>query len=319
MPLAAAQHVRQSHAIALDQYRNSLLFASCTTHCSPSCRFVPVIALHALIVQTCVLMASSPSPCTVLSIAIGLTTHRRSRRTAPHRTYLPHLVFRHGPGNVAFVLEHEQARSHEPLPVSAWNVPPTPACRVTHLFLEQALELAPAVVDPLTVRGVDHPDERVRLLKVVLPVRPQRLLPAHIPCDVSVPCPSCCCSLPYICLVCSFVRQLSFLAMSKFLLPIVLDRLDDKSKSRADTVYVLVHDLLHNGSLACIVQTPGSSQQHSFFQTCMCYKSYSIKILISLSFKRAFRKIDSIFALSCSVATNRSTDSMSEVDFSAVG
>ena len=48
------------------QYRNSLLFASCTTHCSPSCRFVPVMALHARIVHLCVLMLSSLRPCTAL-------------------------------------------------------------------------------------------------------------------------------------------------------------------------------------------------------------------------------------------------------------
>ena len=39
----------------------------------------------------------------------------------------------------------------------------------------------PAVVDALSVCSVHNPDERVCLLKVVLPVRPQRLLPANVP------------------------------------------------------------------------------------------------------------------------------------------
>lgn len=45
-----------------DQYRNSLLFASCTTHCSPACRFVPVMALHAIMVHLCVRIASRRRP-----------------------------------------------------------------------------------------------------------------------------------------------------------------------------------------------------------------------------------------------------------------
>lgn len=47
------------------QYRNRRLFASCTTHCSPSCRFSPVIALHVMMVHLCVLIESKPSPCSI--------------------------------------------------------------------------------------------------------------------------------------------------------------------------------------------------------------------------------------------------------------
>lgn len=50
------------------QYKNSRLLASCTTHCSPSCRLMPVIALHAIIVHLCVLIASSRSPCRALFV-----------------------------------------------------------------------------------------------------------------------------------------------------------------------------------------------------------------------------------------------------------
>jgi len=38
-----------THAVSdVHQYRNSLALASCTTHSSPSCRFMPVIALQVM-------------------------------------------------------------------------------------------------------------------------------------------------------------------------------------------------------------------------------------------------------------------------------
>jgi hypothetical protein len=56
----------------------------------------------------------------------------------------------------------------------------------TNLFLEQPGQLVATVVYPLAVSSIDYPDERVRLLKVVLPVGAQRLLAADIPCAVSI-------------------------------------------------------------------------------------------------------------------------------------
>jgi hypothetical protein len=55
----------------------------------------------------------------------------------------------------------------------------------TNLFLQQPCQLVATVVNPLAVRRIHHPDERVRLLKVVLPVGAQRLLPADVPYAVS--------------------------------------------------------------------------------------------------------------------------------------
>lgn len=49
-PLVRSQHHHQ--------YRNKRSFASWTTHCIPSCRFRPVIALHANIFHVCVLIVS---------------------------------------------------------------------------------------------------------------------------------------------------------------------------------------------------------------------------------------------------------------------
>ena len=56
----------------------------------------------------------------------------------------------------------------------------------THLLKQQPLQLMPAVIDPLTVGCVNDPYKRVRLLEIVLPIRPQRLLAAHIPYIVSI-------------------------------------------------------------------------------------------------------------------------------------
>lgn len=61
------------------------------------------------------------------------------------------------------------------------------ASGLSHLFLEKAVQLLPAVVDTQPVGGVDHPDQRIRLLKVVAPVRPQRLLAADVPYGLSDP------------------------------------------------------------------------------------------------------------------------------------
>ena len=44
------------------------------------------------------------------------------------------------------------------------------------------MQLLPAVVDAQPVGGIHHPDQGVGLLKVISPVRPQRLLASDIPC-----------------------------------------------------------------------------------------------------------------------------------------
>jgi hypothetical protein len=79
-------------------------------------------------------------------------------------------------------------------------------------------------------------------------------------------------------------------------LPVVFNRLDDEAQSWTDTVHVLVHDLLDDGCLSSIVQAPTSSQQRHL-DTSKSWELHSINIRISLSFRRAFRKIDNIFPL----------------------
>lgn len=51
----------------------------------------------------------------------------------------------------------------------------------THLLKQQSCQLMPTIAYSLTVGGIDHPDERICLLEVVLPVRAQRLLAADVP------------------------------------------------------------------------------------------------------------------------------------------
>lgn len=52
---------------------------------------------------------------------------------------------------------------------------------MAYLLHEQTLQLPPAITQSLPVGGIDNPDDRVRLLKVVLPVGPEGLLPTDVP------------------------------------------------------------------------------------------------------------------------------------------
>ena len=53
---------------------------------------------------------------------------------------------------------------------------------VEYLLQEEAFELMTAVSQTFSVCGIDHPDECVCLLKVVLPVRAESLLASDVPC-----------------------------------------------------------------------------------------------------------------------------------------
>lgn len=86
------------------QYKKSRALASCTTHSRPSCSFMPVMALHVMMVHRCVLIASSRSPCTRLLLA-GQPTSTSSSALA----YLANFVLGHSARNIALVLEDKQA------------------------------------------------------------------------------------------------------------------------------------------------------------------------------------------------------------------
>ncbi|KAJ8613699.1 hypothetical protein MRB53_036841 [Persea americana] len=55
--------------------------------------------------------------------------------------------------------------------------------RPAYLLKQQTSKFGPADIDALSVRGIHYPDQSVGLFEVVLPVRSQGLLTAHIPSD----------------------------------------------------------------------------------------------------------------------------------------
>ena len=77
--------------------------------------------------------------------------------------------------------------------------------------------------------------------------------------------------------------------------PIVLNGFDDETKCWTDRVHVFVHQSLYNRGFAGIVQASetASAKQARY----KAQSTYSIRILISLSFNRALRKIESIVAM----------------------
>ena len=66
--------------------------------------------------------------------------------------------------------------------LSATSACPAKGQPDAHLLLQKAMQLLPAIVDAQPVCGIHHPDQGVGLLKVISPVRPQRLLASDIPC-----------------------------------------------------------------------------------------------------------------------------------------
>lgn len=196
--------------------------------------------------------------------AVSILLARQLVQHPSHVTYLAHLHFCHGTGNIALVLEDEQAGPRKALHMSALDKMEISS---THLFLEQPGQLVATIGDALAISCIHYPDERVRLLEVILPVGSQCLLSADVPCAVS-------CraverrSSRYstdIQFVAFFVRSLFDSVVSD--LPIVFNRLDDKAQCRADAVNVLVHDLFHYRCLPCIVQSPYAVSLHCSKQT----------------------------------------------------
>lgn len=73
-----------------------------------------------------------------------------------------------------------------------------------YLLEQQPCKLMLTIAYSLTVGGIDHPDERISLLEIILPVRAQRLLAADVPCVVSLCIPRIK-QVWYICSICIFV------------------------------------------------------------------------------------------------------------------
>jgi len=80
----------------------------------------------------------------------------------------------------------------------------------------------------------------------------------------------------------------------KACLPIIIDGLDDETERRTDSVDIFIHNLLDYRGFASIIQTPLHHQLELYTHLQL---THSIRILISLSLRRAFRRIDNIFPL----------------------
>lgn len=82
-------------------------------------------------------------------------------------------------------------------------------------------------------------------------------------------------------------------------LPLKINSFDDESQSWTDGGDIFVHDFFHYGRFPSIIQATATNEHaYSKFQDSSSrQKTYSNSILISLSFSRAFRKIDSILVV----------------------
>jgi len=105
------------------------------------------------------------------------------RSLSARPSYLADLVLAHTPTHIALVLKDEQRGAHQTLGKSSARVQTSQSGKSTepHFLNQEALQFLPAVVQPLTIGGIHDPDECVGLLEVVLPVRAEGLLAAHVP------------------------------------------------------------------------------------------------------------------------------------------
>lgn len=83
----------------------------------------------------------------------------------------------------------------------------------------------------------------------------------------------------------------------QIIIPLKIYCLDDKTQCRADSSDIFVHNLLNDGGLPGIVQTSVAMAISESLRKLYVSrgKTYSIRIRISLSFSRAFLKLDNIF------------------------
>ena len=82
----------------------------------------------------------------------------------------------------------------------------------------------------------------------------------------------------------------------------MLNGLDDEAKSRTRIVDVLLHDLLHDCRLPSIIKSAISESTKNVAWQRSSLGTDSIRIRISLSLRRAFRRIESMVAGLCPAA-----------------
>ena len=97
--------------------------------------------------------------------------------------YMSNFFVAHAPIDVGFVTEHQEASPRQSLRGMSvlCSVLASAQSLGTPLFKKQRAQLVLAIVDALAICCVDHPDQGIRLLEVVLPVGTQSFLPSNIP------------------------------------------------------------------------------------------------------------------------------------------
>jgi hypothetical protein len=120
------------------------------------------------------------------------------------------------------------------------------------------MQFLPAVVNSQPVGGIDHPYQCVRLLKVVPPVRPQRFLPANVPCGSSAAITFE--NWRYVQILSLYLHlELSFVTLINncpCYSPLVVNGFNDKPQRRADCIDILAHNLLDNCRFPGIIEPP---------------------------------------------------------------
>ena len=165
------QKIVDSGSAEEDQNKKRRFFASWTTQSMPSFSPSPVIALQVMIFHLCVCMLSNSRPCNlvrILSVFGGAVVTLRISST---------LI---APGTSLLFLNTSRLA-----PISRWHLSVDLAKTrwpdELNLLQKQLHQLISAVIETSCVGGIDHPYQRVGLLKIVLPVSSQRLLASNIP------------------------------------------------------------------------------------------------------------------------------------------
>ena len=147
-------------------------------------------------------------------------------------------------------------------PMSRCPRQPSPGLekRENDFFQKESCEFIPTVPNSQPVCGIHHPDQGVRFLEIVSPIRAKRLLASYIPFDT-------------VALVlgskegnraahrysvCNYSYYQHPIFIGETFLPLIINRSDNESQGWADSADILLHDLLDDGGFPCIVQAAGS-------------------------------------------------------------
>ena len=119
------------------------------------------------------------------------------------------------------------------------------------------MQLLPTIVQTFPIGRVHHPDERISLLEVVLPVCSECLLTSNIPYTMLEGWRS----RSRTGRIRTNVQFVAFNFISKSTSkrhlahsPFIVNRLDDETQRWTDGIHIFVHDFLHNRGLPGVIQ-----------------------------------------------------------------